>query len=67
MYDARRKLSEEILSEIKKHVKEHIFKTYIRENVKIAEAPSFAKTVIEYAPSSHGAEDFMKLAKEFIR
>ena len=67
MYDARRRLSDEILSEIKKSVKEKIFNTYIRENVKIAEAPSFAKSVLEYDPSSHGAEDFRKLAREFIR
>ena len=66
MYDARRRLSDEVLEEIKKF-KETVFKTVIRENVKIAEAPSFAKSVLTYAPSSHGAEDYIKLAKEFIK
>lgn len=67
MYDVRRSLSYEVLKEIKKIFKEKIFKTAIRENVKIAEAPSFAKSVLAYAPSSHGAEDYNALAKEFIK
>jgi chromosome partitioning protein len=67
MYDARRRLSDEVLKEIEKNFKEKIFKTVIRENVKIAEAPSFAKSVLTYAPSSHGAEDYTNLAKEFIK
>lgn len=67
MYDARRRLSNEVLKEIEKNFKEKIFKTVIRENVKIAEAPSFAKSVLLYAPSSHGAEDYKALAKEFTK
>jgi chromosome partitioning protein len=67
MYDSRRRLSNEVLSQIKKSLKERVFKTVIRENVKIAEAPSFAKSVLSYAPGSHGAEDYLSLAKEFIR
>jgi len=67
LYDARRRLSEEVLKEIAKNMKERIFKTSIRECVKIAEAPSFAKSVLAYAPSSHGAEDFIALAKEFLK
>jgi len=67
MYDNRRNLSEEILKELEKNIKEKVFKSVIRECVKIAESPSFAKSVLSYAPDSHGAEDFVKLAKEFLR
>lgn len=67
MYDSRRRLSNEVLAQIKGGLKEKIFKTVIRENVRIAEAPSFAKSVLAYAPGSHGAEDYLSLAKEFIR
>ena len=67
MYDSRRRLSKEVLEEIEKNLEERIFKTVIRECVKIAEAPSFAKNVLAYAPESHGAEDFMNLAKEFLQ
>lgn len=66
MYDSRRRLSEEVLKEIQAKIQEPIFKTRIRECVKIAEAPSFAQTVLTYAPHSNGAEDFRNLAKEFL-
>jgi chromosome partitioning protein len=68
MYDARRRLSEEVLNQLKTTVKsEYIFKTSVRECVKIAEAPSFAQTVMSYAPKSNGADDFLALAKEFLK
>jgi len=64
MYDGRRRLSSEVLETINKNLKERVFKTHIRECVKIAEAPSFAKSVLAYAPHSNGALDFTSLAKE---
>ena len=67
MYDGRRRLSGEVLDTIDKNIKEKVFKTHIRECVKIAEAPSFAKSVLTYAPHSNGAIDYMSLAKEFIK
>jgi len=67
MFDNRRKLSKEILAEINKNIKEKIFKTVIRECVRVAEAPSFSKSVIGYSKRSTGAEDYLKLAKEFIK
>lgn len=66
MYDGRRRLSSEILESIEKNLNEKVFKTHIRECVKIAEAPSFAKSVLTYAPHSNGAMDFKSLANEFI-
>lgn len=41
-----------------------VFSTRIRRNIKLAECPSFGKTIFEYAPSSHGAEDYRALAEE---
>ena len=67
MYDNRRNLSEEIFKELGKNIKEKVFKSVIRECVKIAEAPSFAKSVLSYAPGSHGAEDYLRLAKELLK
>lgn len=72
-YDSRRKLSEEVLGQILEQMKDglnvhdaKVFNTKIRVCVKIAESPSFAQSVIAYAPGSHGAEDFLNLAKEFL-
>jgi chromosome partitioning protein len=40
------------------------FETRIRRNVRLAEAPSFGRSIFEYAPQSHGAEDYRQLATE---
>jgi chromosome partitioning protein len=41
-----------------------LFETKIRRNIRLAEAPSFGKSILQYAPTSHGAEDYRKLAAE---
>lgn len=42
------------------------FQTRIRRNVRLAEAPSFGQSIFQYAPSSHGAEDYRQLAREIL-
>lgn len=44
-----------------------IFSTVIRRNIKLAECPSYGKTIFEYEPKSHGAKDYKLLGEEFIR
>jgi chromosome partitioning protein len=44
----------------------HIFNARIRRNIKLAEAPSFGKSIFGYAPSCHGAEDYLALAMEVL-
>jgi chromosome partitioning protein len=44
-----------------------VFSTVIRRNIKLAECPSFGQTVFDYAPGSHGAEDYRALARELLR
>lgn len=65
MFDMRRKLSQEVLEYLQQNIKEHIFKSQIRLNVKLAEAPSFGKSVLDYDAASNGAKDYKALAKEF--
>jgi len=43
-----------------------IFQTVIRRNIRLAEAPSFGQSIFQYAPSSHGAEDYQALAAEVV-
>ena len=43
-----------------------VFDTCIRRNVKLAESPSFGQTIFQYAPDSHGAEDYLALAREIL-
>ncbi|MBC3542367.1 ParA family protein [Rufibacter sediminis] len=66
MYDKRRKLSSEIEDYLKENVDEYIFQQRIRLNVKLAEAPSFGQSVLDYDAASYGAKDYLGLAKEFI-
>lgn len=42
------------------------FQTRIRRNIRLAEAPSFGKSILQYAPTSHGAEDYRQLAQEIL-
>jgi chromosome partitioning protein len=42
------------------------FETFIRRNIRLAEAPSFGKSIFDYAPTSHGAEDYQRLAEEVL-
>lgn len=44
----------------------HIFNARIRRNIKLAEAPSFGKSIFGYAPTCHGAEDYLALALEVL-
>lgn len=66
MHTARTKLNQEVLLKIKEHFEDKVFKTFIRKNVKLSESPSYGKPIVTYEPSSHGAEDYMALAKEVL-
>lgn len=66
MYDIRRRLSKEIEEKIRDYFKGKVFKIVIRENVSLAESPSYGQSIFEYAPHSHGARDYLKLTKEVI-
>lgn len=67
MFDKRRKLSTEIQEYLQQNIDEKVFGARIRLNVKLAEAPSFGKSVLDYDGSSNGARDYMALAEEFLK
>jgi len=77
MFDSRASLPHEVKADIEKFLSSargtnsawadaQILPTSIRRNIKLAEAPSYGKTIFEYEPTCHGAEDYKKVA-EFIR
>jgi chromosome partitioning protein len=57
-------LAREVSEEIAKYFGKKVFKTRIRNNVRLAEAPSHGKSIFAYAPRSAGAEDYAALAEE---
>jgi chromosome partitioning protein len=66
-YDARKRLNNAIMDKVRERFGERVFDAVIRENIAVAEAPSFGQSIFEYAPRSHGAEDYLALCKEIIR
>jgi len=66
MVDSRTNLSAEVLQEIETHFGGMLAKTRIRNNVKLAEAPSFGRTIFEHAPDSNGARDYAAFAAELL-
>jgi chromosome partitioning protein len=57
-------LAREVLQEVAEHFEGRVFKTRIRQNVRLAEAPGHGQHIFEYAPTSAGAEDYRALAEE---
>ncbi|HXX95434.1 MAG TPA: ParA family protein [Planctomycetota bacterium] len=64
MYDSRKSLARETVVEIEKYFKDKVFRSKVRTNVRLAEAPSHGKSIFDYAPESYGAEDYLALARE---
>ena len=63
----RTRLSKSIIVDLRKRFKDQVYVTVIRENIRLAEAPSFEKPINLYDPKSLGAEDYRNLAKEIIK
>ena len=77
MYDLGTKLAGEVSEDLANFLAQsrdrktpwssaRIFETLIRRNIKLAECPSFGQVVFQYAPGSHGAEDYASLADEVM-
>lgn len=66
MFDKDTDLSYEVVEEVKSFFKEKVFSTMIPRNIKLAEAPSFGKSVISYDEKSKGARAYLYLAKELV-
>ncbi|MDA0372146.1 MAG: ParA family protein [Planctomycetota bacterium] len=66
MVDLRTRLTTEVLENISAYFGDRLARNLIRNNVKLAEAPSFGLTIFEHAPDSNGAEDYWEFAREFL-
>lgn len=66
MYDDRTNLTRQVASDLKEFFKDQVFQTVIPRSVRLAEAPSFGKTILSYDPRSKGAESYIRLAKEIL-
>jgi chromosome partitioning protein len=66
MYDSRKVLNRDVVETIEKYFDDLVFKTKIRDNVALAEAPAQRKDIFAYNSSSPGAEDYLNLCKEIL-
>lgn len=66
MYDSRRVLNRDVVETIHKYFGDKVFRTYIRDNVALAEAPAQRKDIFDYSPKSSGAQDYLELSRELI-
>lgn len=64
--DGRKKLATEVLELLTQSFPQEVFSTKIRDNSKLAESSGHGKTILKYAPSSPGADDYRSLADEVL-
>ena len=67
MFDARTNLSEQVVAEVRQHFGERVYQTVIPRSVRLSEAPSFGKSILEYASSGPAAQAYRALAREFMK
>lgn len=66
-YDSRKVLNRDVVATIEAHFKDEVFKTRVRDNIALAEAPAQGLDIFRYQPKSYGAEDYLSLSKEILK
>jgi chromosome partitioning protein len=64
--DARTRHAREVVEQLRQRSDSLVYRTVIRENIRLAECPSFGQPITQYDPKSHGAADYRALAREII-
>lgn len=64
MFDARTKLAEQVVAEVRKHFGDAVFRSIIPRSVRLSEAPGFGKPIIRYDPGSRASTAYRELAAE---
>src|SRR6266516_6761942 len=67
MFDRRTNLSGQVVDEVRQHFGSRVYNTVIPRTVRLSEAPSFGKSILEYDPGGAGAGAYRALAREFIK
>jgi chromosome partitioning protein len=67
MYDARLRLSNQVVEEVRTHFQELVFETIVQRNIRLSEAPSFGMPAILFDAESKGSINYMNLAREILQ
>jgi chromosome partitioning protein len=65
MFDARTNLAQEVVAEVRRHFRQ-TYRTVVPRSVRLSEAPSHGRSILDYDPSSPGARAYRSLADEVI-
>jgi chromosome partitioning protein len=60
-------LADQVVAEVRKHFGDKVFTTMIPRNVRLAEAPSYGKSIAEHDKWSKGARAYKQLTKEIMK
>ena len=66
MFDSRTKLADQVVAEVRAYFGPRVYDAVIPRSVRLAEAPGFGKTIIQYDPASKGARAYRHLAEELL-
>ena len=66
MFDGRTKLSNQVVSEVKKFFRSKVYRSVIPRSIRLGEAPSYGQPINIYSPESSGAKAYLSLAGELI-
>jgi len=66
MFDRRNRLSGSVMQELYQYFPNRVLRTVIPRSVRLAEAPSFGRSILHYDPQSRGGRAYEKLAREII-
>ncbi len=67
MFDSRTNLSAQVVADVRKHFGEKVYRTVVPRTVRLSEAPSFGKSILEYDATGVGAYAYRAVAREFIK
>jgi chromosome partitioning protein len=67
MYDARANLAQQVVGDVRQYFTEIVYNTLIPRTIRLGEAPSFGKPIIEYEPGGKAAQAYNALATEFLK
>ena len=67
MFDRRTNLSAQVVADVREHFGARVYETVIPRSVRLSEAPSFGKCILEYDANGSGAKSYRALAGEFLR
>jgi chromosome partitioning protein len=66
MFDARTKVHNQVLNELREHFQDMVFQTIVNRNIRLSEAPSHGKPIILYDVICNGTTNYLNLAKEVL-